>query len=214
MSRRDLKKAELYQAVKSIVEEMDVSPHIHLPQHKLFTLFSIALQYMLFSSTKKPGAYILRVEDSQLLDKLARKSKDLSTRRFIGAIMLPRKISFQGSVFYLDFFHIGSWGITKDIPKEKLRGAVIIKNSSSKPMNATMQPEDEEDSESVTISLPSDYYLTSLTDVVPQTITIAYDQNFDHLHPVSFPFIAKESPEKALSGVKISKSLNLEDLEE
>ena len=213
MNRRDLKKTELYQAVKTMVEAED-HPHILLPQHKLFTLFSIALQYMLFSSTKKPGAYIIRVEDSQLLDKLARKSKDLSTRRFISAIMLPRKLSYQKSIFYLDFFHIGSWGITKDIPKERLRGAIIIKNSSTKPMNTLLELDDEAEGESSTISLPSDYYLTSLTSVIPSTITIAYGQKFDELYPVNFPFIAKESPERALTGVKISKSLNLDDLEE
>ena len=71
----DISKQDLYEAVKTLVECDE--PHIHLHQHKLFTLFSIAFQYMLFRSTKKPGCYIIRVEDSILADKLAKNQKTL-----------------------------------------------------------------------------------------------------------------------------------------
>ena len=83
-----LSKKDLYESVKTLVELNQ--PHIHLNQHKLFTLFSIAFQYMLFRSTKVPGAYIIRVEDSQLVDKLQRRAKDPSTRKFLQALTLPR----------------------------------------------------------------------------------------------------------------------------
>ena len=73
-SKKDLDKTTMYEAVKSLLEEE--APHLHLDQQKLFTLFSIAFQYILFRSTKYPGHYIIRIEDSFLADKLARKAKE------------------------------------------------------------------------------------------------------------------------------------------
>ena len=87
--KRDLNKNDLYESVKALVE--CESSHIHLHQHKLFTLFSVAFQYLLYMSTKKPGAYIIRIEDSQLAEKIARKAKDLSSRKFLQTLLLPRK---------------------------------------------------------------------------------------------------------------------------
>ena len=210
-----LTKKDLYESVKTLVELED-KPHIHLCQHKLFTLFSIAFQYMLFRSTKYPGAYIIRIEDSQLADKLAKRAKDPLSRKFLQALLLPRKYKYDNSYFYLDFFHIGSWQLTNNIPKEKIRAALTIKNSSSKPMTEflTDDPEDMvEGSGSINISdLPEDYYIRFLRESVPKTITIAYNCDFEDTYKVSFPFI-KEKEEKAFQGVNISSDVNFDKLE-
>ena len=83
--KKDLDKSTLYEAVKTLVEHP--AKHIHLDQQKLFTLFSIAFQYILFRSTKHPGHYIIRIEDPSLAEKLARKAKDETTRKFIGRLI-------------------------------------------------------------------------------------------------------------------------------
>lgn len=212
MIKKDLCKNLLYESVKQLIDN-DAAAHIHLNQHKLFTLFSIAFQYMLFMSTKKPGAYIIRIEDSILAEKLARKSKDESTRRFIQSLLIPRKIKYEKSLFYLDFFHLGTWKLTNDIPKEKLRGAIIVKNTSERPMKDLMVDESENAetaSDSLGLSgldLPQDYYVTSLQSIVPKTITIAYDKKFENTSIVQFPFIKKN--EELPSGVKLGKNIDL-----
>jgi hypothetical protein len=214
--KSELSKKDLYEAVKVLVEHDD-KPHIHLTQHKLFTLFSIAFQYFLFCSTKKPGAYIIRVEDSLLVEKLARKSKDASTRRFIQSMLLPRKIKFNKSTFYLDFFHIGTWNMTNEIPQERVQGAVIIKNTSSKPMaDAPPMAEEGEEEEIDKMpnmeDLPKDYYHSSLTSFAPKTITIAYECEFENTHQVEFPFI-KRDREKTLGGVTISSDIDWDEVD-
>lgn len=212
----DLSKQDLYESVKALVEAEN-HPHLILPQQKLFTLFSLAFQYLLFMSTKKAGAYIIRVEDSQLTEKLIRKSKDPSTRKFMQSLSLPRKLKYGKSVFFLDFFHVGSWNLTNDIPKEKLQAALIIKNTSSKPMDDTTKPDLELDENGEPVvdpnaNLPKDYYYTSLKESVPKTVLIWFDGQMEGVHPVTFPFIKKEK-EKALSGVTISSELDLENIE-
>lgn len=210
MSRgKDLSKEDLYSSVKTLVE--CEQRHIHLPQPKLFTLFSIAFQYMLFRSTKAPGSYIIRIEDSVLAEKLAKKSKDSSTRRFIQSLLLPRKLKYSGSTFYLDFFHIGSWSLTSDIPCDKIKGAIIIKNTSSKPMTE-IDLEDEEDN-SMQSNLPKDYFIESLAEFVPKTITIAFDWQSERLelHPIEFPFIKKEK--EHVAGLTLAKELDTDQFE-
>lgn len=209
---RDISKEDLYESVKTLVETED--KHIHLNQQKLFTLFSIAFQYLLFQSTKSPGAYIIRIEDSALADKLAKKSKDPSTRRFLQSLMLPRKLKYQRSTFYLDFFHIGSWSLTADIPKEKIQAAIVVKNTSNRPMTEIEFNEDEEEFDPMA-HLPKDYFLSSLTEFVPRTLTIAYEWENEAglpLKPISFPFIRKER--ERVAGLTLSKELNLDDMEE
>lgn len=209
MNSKDLSKKDLYESVKTLVES-DIS-HIHLPQQKLFTLASVAFQYILYCSTKTPGAYIIRIEDSVLAEKLARKAKDLSTRKFIQRLLLPRRLKYDRSTFYLDFFHIGSWAITNEIPKEKIKGALIIKNTSSKPMQEAQFPEEEE-VDPIMSSLPKDYFLTSLQEFVPKTITIAFDHQFEGTEQISFPFI-KPKEEKLASGVRISSDVKWENFD-
>ena len=107
--RSQLSKTDLYESVKTLVESENNK--IILPQHKLYTLFSIAFQYLLFKSTKEPGGYIIRVENSQLADKLARQAKDPSTKNFLHSMLLPRKLKFQKSMFFLDFSFTQEAGI-------------------------------------------------------------------------------------------------------
>ena len=75
----DLTKQDLYEGVKTLIETDAI--HVHLPQQKLFTLFSVGFQYLLFQSTRNPGSYVIRVEDGHLAEKLAKKAKDPSTRK-------------------------------------------------------------------------------------------------------------------------------------
>ncbi|OUS00198.1 hypothetical protein A9Q84_03165 [Halobacteriovorax marinus] len=206
--KSDISKEDLYESVKALVE--CEKPHIHLDQHKLFTLFSIAFQYILFLSTKNPGAYIIRIEDSALADKFARKSKDSSTRKFMQSLMVPRKLKFKKSMFFLDFFHIGSWNLTKDIDPTKIKGAIIVKNTGSKPMEFTDTEEGEVD---IMASLPKDYFHTSLTDFVPKTITIAYEHEFENVEILNFPFI-KQDVVQTISGVTIGKDIDWDKLDD
>lgn len=204
----DITKNDLYEGVKILVDTD--SPHIHLTQQKLFTLFSLAFQYMLFLSTKNPGAYIIRVQDAVLADKLAKKAKDPSTRKFMQSLLIPRKMKFEKSMFFLDYFHVTSWNLTSELPKEKIKGALIIKNTSDKPM---VEIDLENESENVLDQFPKDYFLTSLLTNCPRTVTIAFEEKFDQLTPVTFPFIKKEK-ERTVSGVTISEEIDLDNIDE
>ncbi len=207
MKSKDLSKQDLYESVKTLLETEH--KHIHLPQQKLFTLFSIAFQYMLYQSTKKPGAYILRIEDSALADKLARKSKDPSTRKFLQQMMIPRKIKYQKSMFFLDFFHPGSWSLTADVPAEKIKGAIVVKNTNEKPMT---ELDPEEEVENPMAALPEDYYITSLQEFVPKTVTIALNAELENVYEVTFPFIKKEK--ERVKGFTLSTEIDIDNIEE
>lgn len=202
----DLSKQDLYEGVKTLIETDAV--HVHLTQQKLFTLFSIGFQYLLFESTRKPGAYIIRVEDGYLAEKLAKKSKDPSTRKFLQSLMIPRKFKYEKSFFYLDYFHYGSWNMTSEIPREKIKAALIVKNTSSKPM-MEIDVDHGEDT-SVIDTIKNGDYLKTLMDFVPRTITIAFEETFEGTTPVTFPFIKKEK-EKTVSGVTIHSDIEWDD---
>lgn len=208
IGKKDLEKAKLYEAVKTLVE--NPSPHIHLHQQKLFTLFSIAFQYILFRSTKNPGHYIIRIEDSLLADKLAKKAKDETTRKFLSRLIVPRRLVYGSSTFHLDYFPLATWGVTKDLPKERIQGAIIVKNTSHNPLI------DESDFRHVTLDeqgvelFGKHYYLSTLKDIAPRTITIAFEEEFEGLEPIEFDFIEEKS-ERVVDGVKISDDINLEE---
>lgn len=211
ISKKDLAKDTLYQAVKTLVEHP--CPHIHLPQQKLFTLFSVAFQYILFRSTKNPGHYIIRVEDSFLAEKLARKAKDESTRRFLQKLMVPRRLSYGGSTFHLDYFTLGSWSVTKDLPRERIQAAIIVKNTSRNPLidEGDYRHTTEDSQNEAAIQLfGKHYYLASLLESVPRTVTIAFDEQYEGTEQVTFDFIEEES-EAISSGVKISADVSFED---
>ena len=196
---KDISKAELYKGVKALLET--TAPHIVLTQHKLFTLYSLAFQYLLFLSTKNPGYYILRPEGPYLAEKIGRKAKDDISRKFMQKILIPRRLKYGQSTFYLDFFHTGTWAITKDLPRDKIRAALIIKDTIVRPMKDI-----QEENTDLVKELPPDYYLTSLTDFIPRTITIAYDCKNEKLHPVEFPFIEKKD-DPLPPGVKLASNL-------
>lgn len=199
----DLSKSDLYEGVKTLVEAN--SKHLNLPQQKLFTLFSIGFQFLLFQSTKKPGAYIIRVEDGILADKLAKKSKDPSTRKFLQSLLIPRKLKYEKSVFYLDYFNYTSWNLTNDIPKDKIQGAIIIRNTSAKPM---MEIDLEEDS--VLDQVPENHFYTTLKEFVPKMITIAFEEKLEDSEDINFSFIKKEK-ERTVSGVTINEDIEWDD---
>jgi len=206
---KDLSKEVSYEAVKKIIE--CEHSHILLPQQKLFTLVTLAMQYMMFESTKNPGSYIIRVEDSSLYDKITRKSKDMNIRKFFQRLSLPRKIKFEKSTFYLDFFHVSSWNITKDIPSERLRGAMIIKNTNPNPMLTTAEGEENEEDNSFLLGMENNLFLNSLLGTCPKTITIAFDQSFEGTHPLKFDFIKEEAFEHMAYGVKIAGDVDFKD---
>ncbi len=202
----DLSKNDLYEGVKTLIETDAI--HVHLPQQKLFTLFSLGFQYLLFQSTRNPGAYIIRVEDGHLAEKLAKKAKDPSSRKFMQSLLIPRKLKYEKSVFYLDYFHPGSWNLTTDIPKEKIQAALIVKNTSNRPM---LDMEIDEEAENPALeSIKNGHYLRILMDSAPRTIIVAFEESFEGTTQVLFPFIKKEK-EKTVSGVTISGDLEWDE---
>lgn len=210
MSNRDLDKNSLYEGVKLLLETPH--NHIHLPQQKLFTLFSLSFNYLLYLSTKESGHYIIRIENSQLLEKLQRKSKDDTSRKFMSKLALPRKFKYGNSTFHLDFFSFSTWSNTNELPKDKIKAALIVKNTTISPVE--IMGFDSEDVEQLNniAGLPKDYYHSSLTNFVPKTITIAFDVQYDGVMPVHFPFIKDNAKEKLAKGVIISNEINLDSL--
>ena len=207
---RDLSKNDLYESVKALVEVTNQKT-IHLTQHKLYSLFSIAFQYILFKSTKEPGAYVIRIENSNLLDKLARKSKDSSTRKFIQSLILPRKLKYGKSTFYLDFFHFGSWNLTSEIKPGNLKGSIIIKRGKKDQLedfNKDLEPQDE-----MMNPFPEDYFLTSLCEASPLNIFISHEDLLEGFEELRFSFIKEEDKKDIVNGVKINADINWDDVE-
>lgn len=209
MSISDLTKEQLYEGVKAIIDSG--ANHIHLNQQKLYTLYSLAFNYFLYESGKNPGHYIIRIEDSYLLDKLLRKAKDKSSRKFLQTLALPRKFKYGNSMFHLDFFSFTTWHNTNELPKDKIRGALIVKNATKSPIGTDFT--DDEEIQAALSALPANYYLMSLKEFVPKTITIAYEEKFDGLDVLRFPFIKDEESERTLSGVKIAGDINFDDFD-
>jgi hypothetical protein len=210
--KKDLAKDVLYQGVKTLVEHPH--PHIHLSQQKLFTLFSLAFQYILFRSTKQPGHYILRIEDSFLADKLARKAKDETTRKFLQKLLIPRRLNYGNAVFHLDYFNLSTRSVTKDLPKDRIQGAIIVKNTSHNPLidEGDFRHVDAENmqNEAAMQLFGKNYYLNSLMEFCPRTVTIAFDDNFEGTEKLAFPFITEED-ERTATGVKISDDVAWDD---
>lgn len=209
--KKDLDKSTLYEAVKTLVESP--AKHIHLDQQKLFTLFSVAFNYVLFRSTKNPGHYIIRIEDPMLAEKLARKAKDETTRKFMSRLMVPRRLAYGNSTFHLDFFPLSTWGMTKDLPKEKIQGAIIVKNTSHNPLidEGDFRHINEDDQAIQAIQLfGKDYYLNTLMEICPRTITIAFDEEYEGLEPIQFGFI-EDKNESMVDGVIVSDDVHFEE---
>jgi propanediol utilization protein len=209
--KKDLSKDELYTGVKTLVEHS--CPHVHLSQQKLFTLFSVGFQYLLFRSSKHPGHYIIRIEDSFLADKLARKAKDETTRKFMQRLLVPRRLNYGNATFHLDYFNLSTWGVTKDLPKERIQGAMIVKNTANNPMIDEgdfrhVDPENMQN-EAAKQLFGEHYYLNSLKEFCPRTVTIAFETEYLGTEKVLFPFIEEEnSPSQ---GVKIHDDVEWDD---
>ena len=209
MSKKDLSKELMYEGVKSLLECQH--SHIHLPQQKLYTLYSIAFNYFLYLSGNEPGHYIIRIEDSYLMDKIIRKAKDDTSRKFLNRMALPRRFKYEKSMFHVDFFNFTTWANTNELPKDKIKGALIVKNASKGPIGHDFN--EDEEVQTAMNALPKDFYLTSLKEFVPKTITIAFDEEYDDMEKIVFPFIKDEPSEKLSKGVSISCDINLEDLD-
>lgn len=207
-TKKDLDKSTLYEAVKTLVESP--TPHMHLNQQKLFTLFSVAFQYILFRSTKHPGHYIIRIEDSLLAEKLARKAKDETTRKFMSRLLVPRRLAYGNSTFHMDYFPLATWGVTKDLPKEKIQGAIIVKNTSHNPLIDESDFRHITEDEQAIQLFGKNYFLTTLKDIAPTTITIAFEEEFEGLETIQFDFIEEKS-ERFVDGVTISGDLQIDD---
>jgi hypothetical protein len=208
MASSDLKKEVLYESVKTLLE-CD-APHIHLFQQKLFTLYSLAFQYLLFMSTKEKGHYIIRIEDSFLADKLTKKSKDENTRKFMDKLIIPRRMRYGDSTFHLDYFNLSTWAGTNDLPKDKVKAALVVKNTSNNPVieEGDFRHLEENLALENAEALPKNYYLTSLQSFCPKTIVIAFDHEFEGVERIGFPFI-KDKDQETVSGVKISQEIDL-----
>ncbi len=85
-----------------------------------------------------------------------------------------------------------------------------MKNTTTRPMNDLVEVEDENDI--LMKNLPKDYYLSSLTEFVPRTITIAFDEVYEELSIIEFPFIKKEA-EKTISGVTLGKDVSWDNID-
>ncbi len=213
MSRKDIDKKDLYESVKSLIEsDFD---HIHFTQQKLYTLFSIAFQYMLYRSSKKPGAYIIRAEHGGLAEKLARKSKDEVTRKFMNRLLRTRKLSYERSTFYLDYFNFQSWNMTSEIPSSKIQGAIIIQSTAREPMvenNVVVETEEGTPDVAEVINpfahLGDHYYIDLLKDVAPKTITVAFEEKLEQLTPMKFDFIP--DPSDIIQGVQLASDLRFD----
>jgi len=142
-----------------------------------------------------------------------RKSKDVSTRNFMQKLALPRKLKFQNSTFYLDFFNIGSWALTNDLPKEKFRAALVVKDTVDRPLDQSTEVEDEDEAEAAKLiaSLPEDYYISTLINYMPKTINISIGDAIEGTKDVKFPFIKEER--EIVKGVRIATDVNIEDID-
>ena len=158
------------------------------------------------------------VEGSGLADKLSKRAKDASTRKFLQTMLLPRKLKYNRSTFYLDFFHLSSWNLTNEIPSDKIKGALIVKNTSERPMTEIMDDEPTPTAETSSTpapaipGLPEDYYLSSLKEFVPTTITIAFECEYPGLYKVTLPLIKKDR-DRTVSGVTIADNIDWDNID-
>lgn len=198
MSKSDLKKETMYEGVGLLLD--CPHPHMHLDQQKLYTLFTLAMQYFMYLSSKEKGHYIIRLEDSYLLEKLQRRSKNDIVRKMLHKLALPRRLKYGESVFHLDFFNVSTWSSTNELPREKIKGALVVKNSQSAPLSFGV--EDEADA-AIIAALPKNHFHSCLVDWIPRSIIIAFDEDYDQTQKLRFPFIKETPRENIAEGVNI-----------
>jgi hypothetical protein len=175
-TKKDLTKMQLYESVKILVD-LDQSL-IHLPQIKIYTVFSIAFQYLLYHSTKSVGHYIIRVQDPIFAQKLAKFAKDFSTRKFMDKLLDLGKLKYQNSTFFLDSFHVGSWHKTKELQIDDIQGVLIAKHCRVDNDNTILE------------LLPEEFYYSSFVGIVPKLLLIDPEDFYDGFYQVKFPVVA------------------------
>lgn len=125
-------------------------------------------------------------------------------------LMVPRRLTYGNSTFHLDYFPLATWGVTKDLPKEKIQGAIIVKNTSHNPLiDETDFRHIAEDEQGIAL-FGKNYFLTTLMDIAPTTITIAFNEEFEGLDCIQFDFIEEKS-ERYVDGVMISGDIQIEE---
>ena len=85
---------------------------------------------------------------------------------------LPRRLKYGKSMFHLDFFSFTTWANTNELPKEKVKGALIVKNASKLPIGSDFT--DDEEVQAVLDTLPKDYYRRSLLEFVPKSFGLRF----------------------------------------
>jgi hypothetical protein len=180
----DLDKETLHEGLKGLHRCAEEFKHVRLPQQKLFTLFSLGFQYLVYMAQNHPGAYILRVEDARLAEKLSKKAKDAHTRKLMSALIFPRKLKVGPSMIFLDYFHMSSWNLTRDIPPKKMRSSLVVKNTTTNPFQELPDQEPSEEQKGL--------YYDVLRNLGHKTILIAHDIAPEGVMDHEFPFIKKE----------------------
>ena len=102
--------------------------------------------------------------------------------------------------------------MTSEIPKEKIKGAIIIKGTQNAPLQGELPDENEEDEQIEKVNFPEDYFYLSLKENCPKTIIIAFEKEFEGTAKVAFPFIKVEE-EGNLKGVTISHDIDWDGAE-
>lgn len=207
----DLTKEQLVDGVGCILKEIDVPEskyplHLHLNQHKLFTLFSVAFQSMLFLSSQSntSGQYLIRLENGALGQKLSQKAKDESTRKFIVKLLIQRKLKYKESCFYLDYFSPNTWFPLAEIPKGRFQGVIIVSESSMRELGEEYAHLGE---------IP---YYTLIKNFCDKSILIdlnknqRFEEQIEPIIKVTIPIIGPKDEDVTLaSGVSISKEIDL-----
>src|SRR5690606_38953855 len=98
----------------------------------------------------------------------------------------------------------------KDLPQGKIQGAIVVKNTQHTPLIDDSDFRNVTSDEQAVALFGKHYYLSSLQEIVPKTITIAFDEDFENLHQIKFPFI-EDKNDRAVNGVIINEDLGLDD---
>lgn len=128
----------------------------------------------------------------------------------MGRLIVPRRLAYGNSTFHLDYFPLATWGVTKDLPKGKIQGAIIVKNTSHNPLIEESDFRHITEDEQAIQLFGKNYFLNSLMDVAPTTITIAFEDEFEGLETIQFDFIEEKS-ERYVDGVTVSDDIQIED---
>src|SRR5690606_8386223 len=118
--------------------------------------------------------------------------------------------TYGRSTFYLVFFHVSSGKLTKDIPPNKLKAALVVKNTSDKLMEEI--PVGHEDHGAEPSLFREGCWYSSLQEIPPKTLGIAFEKEFNGTSPIRFDFIKKER-ERSLAGVRLSQEIIFDDLD-